>query len=207
MTNKEKEKFWLKSVKEVSKNYGWSFKGNFIFKTIDEFFFASHFYANGKTNEVFGWSDYKPLNIDNVFWDIINEQANKKMPLSFRGEAVFCVRRIQYFDFRVNINDPLNPETEITQLLKTINDNVLIKHSIIKTLDDFRTDMLKKEDYNTVGIITSFIEERQFEKALSKIAEYRANKFRCGFGFEGRDFYDLAEEYIKKNCGFCRLIY
>jgi len=199
MTNKEKEKFWLKKVKELSKYDNWEFKSYFIFKAVNVHFFSSHFYVNGKLNEISGWLDYKPINIDNVFWDIIDEEPNKKMPLSFRGEAAFCVRRINYFDYKIYIKDLLNPEPEITQLLKTINNKVAEKSGNIKTLDDFRTEMLKEEKYNTVGIITSFIEEGQFDKALSKIKEYKANQFSSGFGFGDKDFYDLAKEYCEKN--------
>ena len=42
-------------------------------------------------------------------------------------------------------------------------------------------------------------EEREFDKALSKIKEYRANQFSSGFGFGDKDFYDLAKEYCEKN--------
>ncbi len=199
MTNKEKERFWLKKIKETTKNDDWKFKSYFIFKTVNDFFFSAHFYGHGKLNEIAGWLDYKPINIDTVFWDIIHEQPNKKMPLSFRGEAAFCVRRITYFEFNIHINDPLNPESEIKQLFRTINTKVTEKAGDIKTLNDFRTEMLKEEEYNTVGIITSFIEEEQFEKALSKIKEYRTNQFSSGFGFGDKDFYDLASEYCQKN--------
>ena len=199
MTNKAKEKFWLLKIKQVAKNEGWKFKGNFIFKAVDELYFSSHFYVNGKTNELSGWLDYKTINIDNVFWDIIDEQPNKKMPFSFRGEAAFCVRPINYFHFNVVINDLFNPEPQVEQLLQKINFKVTEKSKAIRTIDDFRSDMLREEKSNTVGIVTSFIAQGQFKQALSKVKEYRANQFPSGFRFGKNEFYDLATEYCKKN--------
>ena len=64
-------------------------------------------------NSISGWLGYKPVSIDNVFWDIINEQPNKKMPLSFRAEAAFCVREVNCFDYEFNIENVENPELEI----------------------------------------------------------------------------------------------
>ena len=199
MKNKEKEKLWLKTVKELCKKDGWKFKGYFIFKQVDNLFFCSNFYANGKENKIIGWLGYKTMNIDNVFWNIIDEQRNKEMPLSFRGEAAFCVRDINYFDYNIGIKDELNPEPEINSLLDTIKSKVISKCDSIKTLDDFRIEMLKEEKYNTVGIITSFIEQGQFEKAMLKIKEYKMNKLSSGFGFGDKDFYDLAKDYCEKN--------
>lgn len=139
------------------------------------------------------------MNIDNVFWDIIDEQENKNMPLSFRGDAVFCVWAINLFKFRIDIHDELNPQPEIKELLKTIDKKVFEKSNIIKSTTDFRTEMLENEKSNCVGILTSFIEQHLFENALSKIEEYKSLKFNPVFSCGNKDFYDLAKEYCIKN--------
>jgi hypothetical protein len=198
MKYKEKEKLWLGSVKNLCKAYGWRFKGYFIFKSVGDLFFCSNFYIGRDKNEISGWLGYKPMSIDNVFWDIIGEEANKKMPLSFRGEAAFCVRDFHYFEYKVAIENELNPSVEITQLLKNIEGKVFEKLSESKTLEDFRNDMMTEEKRNTVGIVTSYIEEGRIEQALTKIKEYRANEFWSGFGFGDKDFYDLAKEFCEK---------
>ena len=199
MKYKEKEKLWLTNIKELSKKDGWKFKSHFTFKVIGDLYLSSNFYVSMKENAISGWLGYKTMNIDNVFWDIIDEQPNKKMPLSFRGEAAFCVRDINYFQYKIDVGNELNPNTEISNLLKSIDEQVLEKVNVIKTSEDFRIELLENEKTNSVGIVTSFIEQGQFENALSKIREYKNQDFSSGFGFGEKDFYDLAKEYCEKN--------
>lgn len=75
MKYKEKEKLWLSKIKE-NKSKDWKFKGWFIFKNLNEFFFSSSFYVSLKENKISGYLGYKPMNIDNIFWDIIDEQIS-----------------------------------------------------------------------------------------------------------------------------------
>ena len=199
MKNKEKEKLWLTKVKEFSKIRNWKFKSYFIFKVIDNLYFASNFFIDPKGNSISVWIEYKTVNIDNVFWDIIGEQANKNMPLSFRGEAAFCVSGLSFYEHKILLAEELNPESEINELLLLIDRAVTTKANEVKTLTDFRNEMLQNEKRNTVGVITSFIEQGQFNNALMKIAEHKEQKLSSGFGFGDKDFYDLAKEYCEEN--------
>ena len=199
MKYKEKEKLWLKSIKALSKTDGWKFKGYFIYKVVNDLFFSAYFNVSMKENAISGWIGYKPLNIDNIFWDIIDEQPNKKMPLSFRAEAAFCVSELNYFQYKVGVNDELNPDSEIIELLQTIKEQVVLKSNKIKSLTDFQTELMENEKSNCVGIITSFVEQGQIENALHKIEDYKKNEINSGFGFGRKDFFDLAKEYCNKN--------
>ena len=196
MKYKEKEKLWLSKIKQI-KNNDWKFKSWFIFRNLNDFFYSASFYVSLKENKISGYLGFKPMNIDNVFWDIIDEKPNKKMPLSFRGEAAFCVREINFYKFNIEIEDVLNPEKEISDLLTKINQEVNLKKNEIRNVNDFKQELLKDEVTNTVGIITSFIEENKFSEALTKITEYRKKEYNSGFRFGDDDFYDLAEKYIK----------
>jgi hypothetical protein len=199
MKYKEREKLWLKYIKELCKTDEWKFKGYFIYKVVNDLYFSVLFSVNKNENAISGRIGYKPLNIDNIFWDIIDEQPNKKMPLSFRAEAAFCVRELNWYEFKVDIKEELNPKPEIIELLQNIKEQVEIKSNKVKSLIDFRTEMLQKEKMNSVGIITSFIEQGEIDNALSKINEYKSNDFNSGFRFGDKDFYDLAKEYCIKN--------
>lgn len=198
MKYKEKQKLWLSKIKQ-SKSDSWKFKDGFIFKNSDEFFYSATFYVSLKENIISGYLGFKPMNIDDVFWDIIDEQPNKKMPLSFRAEAAFCVRKINFYEYNIEIEDVLNPEKEINDLLIEIDNKVSQKASEVKNISDFRLEMLKDEETNSVGIITSYIEENKFTEALTKINEYRKKEYNSGFRFDDKDFYDLAEKFIKSN--------
>ena len=197
MKYKEKEKLWLSKIKE-NKSKDWKFKSWFIFRDLNDFFFSASFYVSLKENKISGYLGYKPMNIDNVFWEIIDEQPNKKMPLSFRGEAAFCVREINFYKFNIEIEDELKPENEIKKLLLNIDKEVHQISQKIKNTQDFRVEMMNDEEENSVGIITSLIEEQKFDEALKKIKEYKENEYNSGFGFGDDDFYDLAKKYIKK---------
>ena len=199
MKYKEKEKLWLKSIKELSKNDGWKFKGYFIYKVINDLFFSTYFYVSRKENAISGWIAYKPLNIDNIFWDIIDEQPNKKKPLSFRAEAAFCVRELNCFRYKVDVKDEFNPDSEIIELLQTIKEKVGLKSSKIRSLTDFQTELMENEKLNCVGIITLLVEQGQIDNAIHKISEYKENKFNSEFRFGSKDFFDLAKEYCNKN--------
>lgn len=214
MKYKEKEKLWLSVIKDQSKTAGWKFKGYFIYKAVDNFFFSATFYVSRNENSISGYLDYKPLNIDNVFWDIINEAPNKKKPLSFRAEAAFCVQDLNLFRYEINIADEANPQAEIEALLKTIMTKVNEKLEKIKVSPNiFYEEMMENEKDNGIGIVTFLIEQERFDEALIKIEEYKINKLKSGFGYASvhtnnalkesgfivKDFYDVAKEYCIKN--------
>lgn len=199
MKNKEKEKFWYKVIKETGKKIDWRFKSYFIFKQKDNLFFSVTFFINPKINELNGWLGFKPFLIDNVFWEIIDEKKNKEMPLSFRGEAAFCVRELMIKNYKIIIADELKPENDIAELIKEIEKDAQEKKQSVSSLSDFINEMLQNEEQHTVGIITGLIEQGLFGKALSKISEYKSKNYSSGFGFDNnKDFYDLAREYCEK---------
>ena len=199
MKNIEKEKLWLNKVKELSKASNWKFKSYFIFKVIDNLFFSANFFINAKENSISVCVEYKTFNIDNVFWDVIGEPNNKKMPISFRSDAAFCVRGLNFYEHKIYIEENLKPEKSITELLTLIDKSVAEKADKIWTLNDFKIEMFSNEKSNSVGIVTSLIEQEQSEDALLKIEEYKRRKISSGFGFGDKDFYDLAKEYCEKN--------
>lgn len=200
MKYKEKEKLWLSIIKDQSKAQDWKFKGYFIYKAIGDFFFSASFYVSRNENAISGYLDYKPLNIDNVFWDIIDEIPNKTRPLSFRAEAAFCVRELNLFRYEINIANEAYPQAEIDALLKTITTKVNEKLEKIKVSpNNFYEEMMENEKDNGTGIVTFLIEHGEFEKALIKIDEYKADKVKSGIGLGQKDFYDVAKEYCIKN--------
>lgn len=197
---KNKEKYWYKVIKETGKKNDWRFKDYFIFKQKDNLFFSATFFVNPKINELNGSLGFKPFLIDNVFWNIIDEKKNKEMPLSFRGEATFCVRELMIKNYKILIADELKPENDIAELIKEIEKDAQEKNQSVSSLSDFINEMLQNEEQHTVGIITGLIGQELFGKALSKISEYKSKNYSSGFGFDNnKDFYDLAREYCEKN--------
>ena len=120
MTNKEKEKLYLNSIKQESKKYSWKFKSYFTFKVVDNLYFVANFYIVPKTNNIHGWLAFKPFCLDDLFWEITDSIENSKLPLSFRGEAAFQVTADSIYDFDILIHNEEKPEIEIGKLLSEI---------------------------------------------------------------------------------------
>ena len=203
MTEKEIEKVQLRAAKDLSKLLGWKFKRNFIYKVVDDFYYTAYFYKHRRENKLSGWLAFKPLKIDVVFWDIINEVGNKSMPLSFRAEAAFCINPLHILDFKIEVNNAENPSSEISGLLNEINQAVEKNSLKIKSREDYLNELFQQEEKSTSAIVTSLIGDGNYQQALLKIEDYKANIFHSGFGVltkEGiEDFYDVAKAYIIHN--------
>lgn len=207
MTHKEKEKLWLKVVKELSKPYGWKFKGWFIFRKDDDLFFSADFFVSNKKgeNSIKIGLNYKPYSIDNTFWAITDDTECNDEPLSFRAEAWFCIMGFKFQEYQLEIKDELNPSDEIEAVLKAIEEEVVKKNNAIRSLSDYRAELLKAEGekiYSGVGegIVTSLIEEGLYDEALAKMDQYKAQNKSSNlcFGSSENDFYTVAHKYCKK---------
>ena len=201
MTNKEKEKLFTQTIKQLSKKSNWKFKSYFTFKLIDDFFFESTFYSNPKQNRIWGWVAFKPYSLDDKYWEITEMPENKKMPLSFRADAAFKVSSHPIYRFDVLLENGDNPENEIADLIENIDSEVINIRRKISTIEQFLDLLLKADNNPSVEILVCMIDQNEFEKAIEKIRFYRENQIKSGFRFGDKDFYDLAEEFCKKELG------
>lgn len=70
--NKQKEKEWNNIIKQEVKAKGWKFKGWFAYKGLKDFFYEANFYTSAFDNSLYGSLAFKPLIIDNKFWEIVD---------------------------------------------------------------------------------------------------------------------------------------
>ena len=119
------------------------------------------------------------------------------MPLSFRADAAFRVSSFDIYKYDIEVKNTTNPEKEIKSLLRIIDKEVanLLKEKITTELF---LSKLEKETINPVGIITCLMELEEYEKVIEKIGIYRKTDVHSGYGFEGRDFFDLIEDICNK---------
>lgn len=198
MTNKEKEKLFFKTIKEVFKTGEWKFNSYFVFKSLDDFFFDCTFSFNPKENKIWLNLGFKPMILDDVFWDITELSENKKMPLSFRSNAAFKIHSLQILDYNLVLEEVENPSKEIFQILQTIDDKVNDTISTVRNTADYLNCILKDEYPKYNSIITTHIHHKEYEMAKQQIAFCREKKINCGYVFGKYDFYDMAEKYIVK---------
>lgn len=123
------------------------------------------------------------------------------MPQSFRAEVAFCVRPYKIFQYETEINNLLNPNTEIEELIRKKNEQVQSFLLKIKSFNHYFELLKEKEEEYSVGIITCLIIDEKFDLAIQKINEYRRNKISSGFRFGMKDYFDLAESFIIETKG------
>ncbi len=195
MTNKEKEKIFYQTLKEISRSRNWKFKSYFIFRQLDNLFYESNFYTNFKENRIWGWSAFKPYTVDNVFWEITEMPENKDLPLSFRAEGAFTFRAYNYYEFNLQLQDSENPRQEIETLIDTIEEKLNKITKEVSTTQHF-LKLFEESALNAcVEKIVCLVELEKYQKAIEKIEYYRKNDIPSGFMFGKKDFYDLAEDF------------
>ncbi len=198
MTNKEKEKLFYNSVKSQSKNWSWKFKSYFTFKVIGDFFYESNFYFDPKTGNIWGWLAFKPVVIDDLFWEISGMSENKRMQLSFRAEAAFKVTSHTIFKFSTVLDDFEKLESKITSLLTDIE--IEVQNNVVKisTINQYLELINREDETNIVAALTTLVSLEQYDEALRKLDGYRKHDISSGFRFDKKDYYDVVENYIKK---------
>ena len=200
--NKQKEKDWDSLIKQIAKTNGWKFKGWFAYKAINNFFYEANFYTSGIDNSLMGSLQFKPLIIDEVFWEIVGLADNKKMPLSFRGNGAFVIRSKNVFDFSQKVI-PENLSADINKLFIKINNQIDTLQSTVTNVDDFVKYLEQNPDsendwFDSDLIIMTAIIQKKYDKVLSLLDYAKKEKKVCGFGFGDKDFYDLAREFSQK---------
>jgi hypothetical protein len=199
--NKQKEKDWDNVIKQIAKTNGWKFKSWFAYKAINNFFYEVNFYTSGIDNSVIGSLQFKPLIIDEVFWEIVGLADNKNMPLSFRGNGAFVIRSKNVFSFNLKVI-PENLYKDITNTFENINSQVDKLQSIVTDLDGFVKYVEQNPDgdewFDSNLIIMASIIQKKYDKVLSLLDYAKKEGKNSGFGFGGKDFYDLVREFCQR---------
>lgn len=201
--NKQKEKDWNILIKQEGKRFGWKFKSFFSYKSAKDFFYDVTFYTSGSVNAISGSLSFKPLIIDETFWEIVNLLDNKRMPLSLRGNGAFVVNSINVFDYKLTVI-PETLKVEIDSLFHKLNLKVEELQSTIVDIDTFisfieQNPSKRSEWFDVDMLIVAFIVKQNYEKALSLLDNAKKNRGMCSWSFGDKDFYDLAIEYCQKH--------
>ena len=201
--NKQKEKEWGNVIKQEAKHKGWKFKGWFAYKAVKAFFYEATFYTSAFDNSVYGSLEFKPLIIDDTFWEIVDLTDNKKMPLSFRGNGAFVVSSKDVFDYKVKVV-PETLKADISNLLDTINSKVDDLSSAVDNIDNFvqfveSNPSNRSEWFDSDLLIVSSIVQKNYDKAHSLLDYAKKTRGMCSWDFDDKDFYDLAIEYCQQH--------
>jgi hypothetical protein len=200
--NKQKKKEWDSVIKQEAKANGWKFKGWFAYKAVKDFFYEATFYTSGSNRSTHGSLEFKPLIIDDTFWEIVDLNDNKKLPLSFRGNGAFVVSSKDVYDYKLKIV-PETLITDINNLLDTLNSKVDELSSNVNNIDNFvqfieQHPSQRSEWFDSDLLIVSSIVQKNYDKALSLLDYAKKERGMCSWSFGDKNFYDLAIEYCQK---------
>ncbi|HMI05356.1 MAG TPA: hypothetical protein VK541_22900 [Pedobacter sp.] len=200
--NKQKEKEWKIIIKEQAKLNGWKFNGWFAYKAIENFFYEITFYTSAYNNSINGSVGFKPLIIDERFWEIVDLNDNKRMPLSFRANGAFVISSKNVYDYNITVI-PETLKADVNILLNKINQKVAELSSEITDIEKFinyiEQHPSKKSKWSDIDLlIMSFIVQKKYNKALSLVNVAKKNRGMCSWDFDDKDFYDLAIEYCQE---------
>ena len=201
--NKQKETEWHNIIKQETKIKGWRFTGWFAYNALRGFFYKVTFYTSGSDNSVYGSLEFKPLVIDNTFWESVDLNENKKMPLSFRGNGAFVISSKDVYDYKLVVV-PETLKADINSVLDTINSKVEELSRTVADLNDFvqfveKHPSKRSEWFDSDLLIVSSIVQKNYDKALSLLDYAKKTRGMCSWGFGDKDFYDLAIEYCREH--------
>jgi hypothetical protein len=203
--NKQKEKDWNKIIKQEAIAKGWKFKGWFAYKPVNGFFYAASFYTSAFDNSISGSLEFKPLVIDDTFWEIVGLTDNRAKPLSFRGNGAFVVNSKDVYDYKLKVV-PETLKADICELLDTIGSKVYEISTTIREINSFiefveKNPSKRSEWFDSDLLIVSSINQKDYNKALSLLDYAKKTRGMCSWGFGEKDFYDLAIEYSQAQQG------
>jgi hypothetical protein len=188
-----------KKIKALFKESNSKFKSFFAYKQINGFFFNVIVTAWSKTSSISATLYFKPLSVDNTFWEIVGLLENKRMPLSFRGDGAFKLPAIKISEYKLPIIEKTIIE-DIKSLITVINDSLNETANKVKTLEDFIKYVEDKPDreHNLLYrdlLIVAYITNNDIKMAMRLVEKEVKNKSISRFQFGDKDFFDLALDY------------
>lgn len=192
--NKLKEEEINKTVKILFKEGKWKFKSNFAYKEINDFFFFVMVIVSSKTSNITATLSFKPMRVDEIFWEIVGLTENKKMPLSFRGDGAFTLPKIMIEGYRIPISEE-KIIADINQIIKQIDDTLSEIIKKVNTIDAFIKYIENKPDKDTNllyrdTLIVAHLANNDIKMAMRLIeSEIKSNSIPR-FQFGNKSFFD-----------------
>ncbi|MBO6219435.1 MAG: hypothetical protein J6N81_07675 [Treponema sp.] len=192
---KEKEKEYKELIKQVGKKFGMGHKQCDLFFVHKEYFVDILYDFHVEQNNIMYSATIKYLDYDDILWDILDMPDNKNEPLSLRAYGAFSaygLKLVPPYKF-VSLGD--NPEYVIS---KTLSDVKQMVENFDEVLDERILLELRTRPHPTKEFIV-YIHQKQYAKARKLAEDCIKNGEEGTFGNNGKDFFELALEYLNKN--------
>ncbi len=177
----------IRQYKFRKKDYMVWVKKNELFFT----FFPFISEQNGKCI-LFIQQQFKPMWIDDLFWDLIDMSENKNEPESLRSVGAFTVRGAQLFDEEIELNEWSIEELtdKIRNSIKDFNDRICSFRE-----SDFNLNINNPLYHKDIRNLLLMIYNKEYEKAI----EYAESMEYDGFVNKGIGLREAAVIYCRRS--------
>ena len=200
----ELNKAVLKEFRTCIKKTDWRKYQNSMFRVESSYFFDSNFYVYLIKNKTIFKLEVKPYETDNIFWEIMQMESNKKEPLSLRSNGSFVCSSLPIIEYE--FDDEGCTPTEIAQSFVSwakMNMETFIEESSSTLFSDkIKTNeaFIEKGSYSDT-LICTLITENKFEEAKQLTDEIISTKRpkTCDYINNSVSFYENARTWIENN--------
>ncbi|MBQ8678991.1 MAG: hypothetical protein IJ530_04425 [Treponema sp.] len=191
---KAKKKEYEELLKRVAKKHDVKHKSFMLFFTHKNYFVSVYHRFSIPRNTISYSIGLKYMDYDDIQWDILDMSENKNQPLSLRATGAFSAFEYGLGDEKI-ISLGENPEAVLNNILSEIKQMV---ENFNEDLDKTIVADLEKKPCSTLEFIV-YIHQKQYAKARKLAEDCIANGDTGQFGNNGKDFFELALEYLDKN--------
>lgn len=200
--HKQRTKAFEGELKALAKGTGWRSAQGTLFRKHDDWFVSSTPTLAFQQGVVVRWTR-KPMEIDPLFWSIVDLEANNKMPLSFRDQGAWTIRPLTQNDFlSEETSDPVRLAADtLEHANKRLAEveTLTIEHM----LSEYEPFSANKGTRRTIAVCLLLLLGRE-DEALQLCGEQNDgvsvfNKDSGGFTFGNRTFFDAARIWILSN--------
>lgn len=190
-------------LKEIASNSDFRKKEANIFLRKADFFLSIFICETGINNNiVMAASSFKPMFMDELFWDIMGMNSNSKSPLSLRATGAFTITGLTIFERRVEITDISEVSGVVDEMVdKSYLEFITVLESLSYECDNFIKLAESQNDVHydmELGKILFSIKNNDYKGAYN-IAQKAIILGRKGhFANEGKYIYERVVEYCMK---------
>lgn len=186
-----------KVVKSISKEHGFKTITGLVYKIIDDFVFVVIVSIPpddvGKKISINLY--FKPLALDELFWDIFQITNAKNMPKSFHVNGAFTAPLVALKSWKKSIETIEEIEEVYRGILLEVSQLVKEQLEIINDLSTFKL-FIQEQPNSQLNEILVEIQEEAYVKALEMINEEVSQSRSSGFSdSSGKNFYIYARDY------------
>ena len=145
----------------------------------------------------------KSVLLDSVFWEVfgITEEV-KKQPFSFHINGAFTPYPLELKREKLPIGSSEEAESVLEEVFSKADKDIEYYCDRIKSISDFKNELLKKERVNKLNCMLCDIAENNFESALKAVEEELSLDHSGGFAdTENGDIYNNVKKYCLGHLG------